>query len=309
MADEITSNIAMTDPTITSALGLPENQYGVDIMPLIAPEVEVYTKNVKARVFGKSAGRKVAKVTRPRGGDSERVQYAYEDPKSFTIEEKSLKDVLDRRDIEEARNAPDGGFDLRLKTALNVSGQLRTTIEYDAATMFLDSASYPTEAKDAVGTTFSGASTRALIRAEQDRIIKTWGIRPGLLILTPEAWAEVEDNSTIIDRIKYTDGGPLTEEIVARYLGVDKLVVPRTVWYDDDGAGTYVWAGKKGILLPTTPNPGMNGPCFAKRFYRKINGAREEVRTAFDMPGNEHFYNFREEETAIVFADAAHIWY
>lgn len=309
MADEITSQIAVTDPAITSALGLPENQYGVNILPLIAPEVQVYTKNVKARVFGKAAGRKQTKVTRPRGGDSERISYDYEDPKSFTIEEKSLKSVLDRRDIDEARNAPDGGFDLRLQTALTVAGQLRTTIEYNAATMFLDDASYPADAKDAVGTTFSGASTLAIIRAEQDRIIKTWAIRPGLLVLTPEAWAEVQDNATINAKLQYTTGQTLTEEMVAQYLGVDRVVVPRTVWFDDAGAGTYVWAGKKGLLLPTSPNPGMNGPCFAKTFYRLVNGAREEVRTAFDMPGNEHFYNIREEETAIVFADAAHIWY
>jgi hypothetical protein len=309
MADSVTSSIAMTDPTLTSALGLPENQYGANIIPLIAPEVQVYNRTFKARVFGKERFRKQVKVTRPRGGDAERVHSGFQDPKSFSIEEKTLKDVLDRRDIEEARNAPDGGFDLRLQAATDVRGQLLTTIEYEVATMLLDSNTYPTEAKDAVSTTFSGSGTLAAIRAEQERIIKTWAVRPNLLVLTQEAWAEVQDNSTINDRVKYTSGDTLTEAAVARYLQVDQIIVPRSVWFDDDGAGTYIWAGKKGLLLTAPQNPGMNGPSFAKTFYRNVNGAREEVRTAFDMAGNEHFYVAREQETAVVFADAAHIWY
>lgn len=308
MADEITTQIAMTDPTLTSALGLPENQFGTNILPLIAPDVQVNSRAFKARQFGKDRFKKHVKVSRPRGGDAERISTTYKNAKSFSVDEKTLKDVLDRRDIEEAANAPDGGFNLRLMQALTVRDNLNTTIEAAAATMFLDENNYGSN-KTAVGTTFSGSATLSTIRTAQNAIIKTWAVRPATLVLTPEAWAEVQDNSTITDRIKYTSGETLTEEAVARYLQVDKVIVPYTVWFDEADAGAFVWAGKKGLLLYANPNAGLNGPTFAKTFYRNVNGLREEVRSGFDMPGNEHIYVAREEETAIVFADAAWIWY
>lgn len=308
MADEITSNIAMTDPTLTSALGLPENKFGTDIIPMIAPDVQVYNRTFKTRVFGKDMFRKITRVSRARGGDSERVTTEYRDPKSFSVEEKSLKDVLDRRDMDEAQNAPDGGFDLRLRTALMIQNNLHTTIEGEAATMFLNPDNFGANNKAAIGTTFSGTSTQATVEAAQNLIIKTWAVRPGTLILTPEAWTEVQANTTINDRIKYTDGDTLTEARLARYLQVDQVVVPRTVWFDGDD-GAFVWAGKKALLLYQNPNAGMNGPSFAKTFYRLVEGEREYVKSAFDMPGNEHFYVVREEEVYIVFADAAYLWF
>lgn len=308
MSDTLTTKIAMTDPTLTSALG-ELNQYGSSIIPIIAPEVQVYNRYFKARVFGKDKLKKVVKVSRPRGGAPERIIQGTQDPKNFSVEEKTLRDVLDRRDRDEAVNAPDGGFDLRLQYSANVEGQLLTTIEAGIAAMFLNENNYATAAKTAVGTTFSGTGTLAAIRTQRNRIIKTWAINPNVLILTSDAWDEVQDNTTLKDQIKYTNGDTLTEEMVARLLGLDKVIVPRTVWFDDAGAGSYIWAGKKGLLVAAPQNPGMNGPAFAKTFYRQIDGQRQVVKTHVDQYDNEEFIVAREEDTAIVFNDAAHIWY
>jgi hypothetical protein len=308
MSDTQTTKIAATDPALTSALG-ELNQYGSSIIPLIAPEVQVYNRYFKARVFGKDKLKKVVKVSRPRGGTPERIIQTLQDPKNFSVEEKTLRDVLDRRDRDEAVNAPDGGFDLRLQYAANVEGQLNTTIEYGIASMFLNETNYASAAKTAVGTTFSGTGTLATIRTQRNRIIKTWAINPNVLILTSDAWDEVQDNATINARLQYTNGDTITEEMVARYLQLDRVIVPRTVWFDDAGAGSYIWSGKKALLLAAPQNPGMNGPAFAKTFHRNIDGQRQVVRTHVDQYENEEFIVAREEETAIVFNDAAHIWY
>jgi hypothetical protein len=310
MADEITSSIAMTDPTLTSALGLPEYQYGVNIVAEIAPDVEVYNQNFKARVFGGARFKKAVRVSRPRGGDSERVTRSSMDPKNFSIDEKSLKDVMDRRDVDEARNAPDGGYDLRLQVALDTKGQLLTTIETGAADMFLTHGNYPGNNKsNDAATVFPGATIQTKVREAQYAIIKKQKVRAGHLIITPELWADVQGSSTIKDSLKYTTGQVLTEEMLAAFLQVDKVTVPLTVWDTEAGDGSFVWSGKKALLFHNRPNPGMNGPCFAKTFFRKVNGLREEVRTAFDMPGNEHFYVVREEDTVLVFPESGFLWY
>lgn len=312
MADLTTSQIAMVDPTLTSALGLPENQFGPDIMPLLAPEVQVYNRTFKTRVFGKDQFRKVAKVSRPRGGDAERVTTEYVDPKAFSTDEKSLRDVVDARDIREAANAPDGGFDLRLRTALMIQQNLHTTIEANAAAMFLDDANYGASNKSAIGTTFSGTGTVAAVRDAQHQIIRTWAVRPATLILTPEAWAEVQSNTTLNNKVQYTNGETFTEEMIARQLQVDRVIVPYRVWFETaaaDAVGTFIWGGKKALLVYTNPLAGMNGPSFAKTFYQLADGQREVAKTAYDMPGNEHIYVTRDEETYIVFADAAFLWY
>ena len=310
MADETTSSIAMTDPTLTSSLGAPEYQYGTDIVPMIAPDVEVYTQNFKARVFGSDRFKKAVRVSRPRGGDSERIVRGTKDPKNFSIDEKSLKDVMDRRDVDEARNAPDGGYDLRLQVALDTKGQLTTTIETGVADMFLTHANYPANNKSNDGVAvFGGATLKSKVRDAQYMIIKKQKVLAAHLIITPELWVDVEENSGIKDQLKYTNSDTLTEEMVAKYLKVASVTVPLTVWDTESGDGSFVWSGKKALLFHSRPSPGMNGPCFAKTFYRKINGLREEVRTAFDMPGNEHFYVVREEDTAIVFPESGFLWY
>lgn len=312
MADLITSQIAMVDPLLTSNLGLPENQLGPDIMSLISPEVQVYNRMFKTRVFGKDMYRRVAKVSRPRGGDAERVTTEYVDPKAFSTDEKTLRDVVDARDIREAANAPDGGFDLRLRTALMIQQNLHTTIEANAAAMFLDDANYGAGNKSAIGTTFSGTGTVAAVRDAQSQIIRTWAVRPSLLIMTPEAWAEAQSNTTLNNRVMYTNGETFTEDMVAKQLQVDKIIVPYRVWFESaaaDAVGSFIWAGKKALLLYANPQAGMNGPSFAKTFYQLVEGQREYAKTAFDMPGNEHIYVARDEETYIVFPDAAFLWY
>lgn len=310
MADAITSAIAAVDPALTSGLGAPEYEYGVNIVSEIAPDVEVYNRYFKARVFGSDRFKKAVRVSRPRGGDSERVVRSTKDPKAFEVEEKSLKDIMDRRDVDEARNAPDGGYDLRMQVALDVDGQLGKHIEVGVADMFLDNSKYPTghKSNDAVAV-FGGATVLAQVREKQFTIIKKQKVRPAHLILTPELWADVQSNSTIRDQIKYTNGDTLTEQMVAQYLQVDKITVPMTVWDNDAGEGSFVWSGKKALLFYSTPKPGLNGPCFAKTFWRLVNGVRKEVRTAFDMPGNEHIYVVKEEETAIVFPESGYLWY
>lgn len=308
MADQYSNDLLAFDAPITSALG-ELNQYGTSIIPLIAPEVQVYTRTFQARVFGNDKLKKVVKVSRPRGGAPERTTWGTQTPKSFTVEEKTLRDVLDRRDREDAANAVDGGFDARLMTAANIEGQLLTTIEAGIADMFLDSANYATAAKTAIGTTFSGTGTLTTIETQMNRLIKTCAVRPNTLILTPEAWSEVLVNATINAKLQYTNGATLTEEMVAKYLQLDQVIVPRTVWMDDAGAGSYIWSGKKALLIAAPQNPGMNGRCFAKTFYRMVNGQRQSVQSGVDRYGNEEFVIAREEETAIVFNDAAHIWY
>lgn len=313
MADELTSQIAMVDPTLTSLLGLPENQVGVNVVPMIAPDVQVTNRHFTARVFGKDKYKRRVKVSRPRGGDSERASFSFRDPKAFTLDEKSLKDVLDQRDITDAENAPDGGFDLRKQMAFTVQGNLHTTIEGAAADLFLDPDSYPAGSKTAIGTTFSAAGMLTAVAAKQDAIVKKWAVRPGSLLLTPEAWREAQVNPDVKEQLKHTNAKTLTTEMLAAYLQIDEVIVSYSVWFgdDDDADGQFQWAGKKALLFYKNPKPTLDGPCFAKTFWRPVSGTsqREVVKTAFDMPGNEHFYVVREEETAIVFPDSGHLWF
>lgn len=309
MADETTTNIAVFDTQITSALGMPENQIGPNIIPLIAPEVQVYNRYFSARVFGKDRFKKVVQVARPRGGSAEKIVRTTKEPKTFEVAEKTLRDVLDRRDIVEAANAPDGGFDLRAMVALDIAGQLHTTIEAGVADMFLASANYASGAKAAISTTFTGTTTLSLLLAQRDALIKRHAILADTLIVTPELWADIIANTNITNKFQYTTSASLTEEMLAAYLQIRRVIVPRSVWYDTDETGAWVWSGKKALLIAAPQNPGMNGPAFAKTFFRMVNGVREEARTGFDLDGNEHFIIAREEETAIVFNDAAFLWY
>ena len=54
------------------------------------------------------------------------------------------------------------------------------------------------------------------------------GYRPNVLVMGPDVYVALLNNATIIDRIKYSQSGFLTEDIVRQALGVDRLVVTWT---------------------------------------------------------------------------------
>jgi hypothetical protein len=76
-----------------------------------------------------------------------------------------------------------------------------------------------------------------------------------VLELSAAAFAVLEEHPKILDKIKYTQTGIVTEELLAKVFKVDKVVIGVAIGFDDAGVASDFW-GKDAILayVPTAPS-------------------------------------------------------
>lgn len=99
--------------------------------------------------------------------------------------------------------------------------------------------------------------------------LRTGGFKPNTLILGPEVYQTLLDNPSIISRIQYTQSGFLTEDLLARAFGVDRVLVAWGVQNTAAEGATESTAflyGKSALLVYTPPNPGIRTPAAGYTF-------------------------------------------
>jgi Phage major capsid protein E len=121
----------------------------------------------------------------------------------------------------------------------------------------------------------AGSVPIEVFRAAKLRFKRRTGLMPNIAVFSANAYNALLDHPEIIERIKYTQAGFLTEELIARAIGIDQVLVASAVQatnYDEeivaDTAPTTQWitgassaADANGILLVyAAPRPSRNIP-------------------------------------------------
>jgi hypothetical protein len=87
---------------------------------------------------------------------------------------------------------------------------------------------------------------------------QTTGYRPNRLVLSPQVYNSLANHATLLDRIKYTQRGMVTADMMAALFGVDEVLVPWGVvnTAPEGASGSYSFIfGKHALLLYSAPNP------------------------------------------------------
>ena len=102
------------------------------------------------------------------------------------------------------------------------------------------------------------------LRGEMTNVMRNTGRRPNKLTLGDEVWTALADHPDILDRIKYTERGIVTEDLLASLLGLDEVLVSRVTnntAVEGSSAGTYAFvAGKNALLSHSPANAGLRTP-------------------------------------------------
>jgi hypothetical protein len=95
------------------------------------------------------------------------------------------------------------------------------------------------------------------------------GIKPNVLVLTPDVYNVLVNHAEIIERIKYSQLGVTTEQLMAEIFGIDKLLVAWAVTNSAEEqapatvpqVGNYNFAMSNGaLLLYAAPGPSLMRP-------------------------------------------------
>lgn len=89
------------------------------------------------------------------------------------------------------------------------------------------------------------------------------GFQPNTLVLNRTGWFALKNHPDIVDRVKYTSDQPISEAIVARYFGLDQILVTgaaqNTAQEGLTGSYGYI-AGKHALLCYSAPAPSTQRP-------------------------------------------------
>lgn len=93
-------------------------------------------------------------------------------------------------------------------------------------------------------------------------LLKT-GTLPNTLIVNYLGWTALKNHPDVVDRVKHTSSAPVTEDLVARLLGLDRVLVskaPRNTAQEGLSGSYSSILGNHALLVYVSPNPGMFEP-------------------------------------------------
>lgn len=106
----------------------------------------------------------------------------------------------------------------------------------------------------------SGSDPIEVIDDEALLMESTTGYRPNTLIMGPSVLKTLRNHSAILDRIKYTERGIVTIDLIAALFDVDRILVTRAVQNtaEKGQTGSFSFINDKNMLLAyVAPNPGL----------------------------------------------------
>lgn len=119
------------------------------------------------------------------------------------------------------------------------------------------------------------------------------GFKPNTLVLSPYVFNALKNHEDILDRIKYTQKGIVTEDLLATLFGVDKVYVAwsvvNTAAKGADAAVDFIM-GKHALLCYSNPRPALRKPSAGYIFaWNGLEGSgaygNRIVRLPMDMLG------------------------
>jgi hypothetical protein len=178
-----------------------------------------------------------------------------------------------------------------------------------AAAMVKDSTWSAVSGEDVEGGWAAG-SGNTFISDIEDRIItieQASGFRPNILMLSSNTLKELKQEDTVLDRIKYTQKGIVTSDMLASLFDLEEVLVGGAIYSDaeevqagSDFNAVSIWektATKGMAFLCYRPRmPGLKIPSagyIARTPYE--NGQYQETRTYYEAAEDQDVYECREK--------------
>lgn len=179
--------------------------------------------------FGKEAFR-LYSTRRAPGSNTKRVDLGYAG-KPFAIVPSAIEVKVPRELMRDAAQVP--SIDLASNAVDGGMGILELEHEYVSAQLARAAGNYDAGHKVAlIGTakwTGSASDPSTDISTAQEAIRKSIGVRGNTVVLSASAFAALETNAKIIERLKYTGRDSVTPELLAKLWNVKEVVVGEAV--------------------------------------------------------------------------------
>ena len=192
------------------------------------------------------------------------------------------KDIAD-----EQRENQDQPLALDREAAMWTARQIMMKMEQDWQTEFFTTGVWDTDLTG--GTNFTKWSDGASdpvndIQTQQDSVQGVTGYLPNVGVSGVDTARELRNNSDIIDRIKYTQRGVVTNDLVAAMLNLDKFLIANAITDTSVEGGTpspgYIVSSDDFLLVYSTSSPSLMAPSGGYTFvWTGMAGSSQGMQT------------------------------
>ena len=241
----------VVDPVLSNVSKAYSNE--MYVADMLFPSFPTGKETGKYYVYDKAKFRRNT-TKRAAGAKANEVEYGLSTA-SFTTEDHALKEKTPWEIIRQA----DSALNPEMDATENITEQLQIDKEIALATSMASTAIMT------ANTTLSGTSQWSDytnsdplgdVKTGRQTVQKAIGRKPNTLVLSQEVFDTLIEHPDIVEKIKYSQLGVATEELLARLFGVSKVIVAAAIYETATEGATssmgYIW-GKHAWLMYIAP--------------------------------------------------------
>lgn len=121
---------------------------------------------------------------------------------------------------------------------------------------------------------------------EMVTMLEATGIEPNTLVLGYKVFNDLKNHPDFIDRVKYSSKDAVTEQIMANLIGVERILVAKSIVASGKGATktTAFNFGRNALLCYAAPSPGLLTPSAGYTFSWNYAGIGNVAVNKFYIP-------------------------
>jgi hypothetical protein len=208
----------------------------------------------------------------------------------FTVDTSSIyfcdnfavhKDIAD-----EVRENTDSPYDPDLEATMLVTDRLLLRREIAFATDFIKTSVWGTDSNKTAApwSDYGLGDPIGDVETAKDGIHGVTAREANTIVIGRQVWSKLKHHPDFIERIKYTQRGVLTTDIVSAILEIDRLLVGKAIknTYDEgqtDATAAYSYVvGDSALVLHVAPRPALLTPSAGYTFHWANFGALSFIR-------------------------------
>jgi hypothetical protein len=244
---------------------------------LLFPAVRVAKQSDKYFVYNRDLWGRVTDDFRAPGARANELPPMTLSRETYFAEEHALVDVVPEEEVQNA--------DAPLQPATDATQRLTNTILLNRENSIVALATTAANYASGFSATLSGtqqwndytnSDPVGDLKAGRNKIHDSIFRDPNLVIMGYQVATKLEDHPDFIERIKYSQVGITTDELIARVIGVPRIARAGagkvTSAYGATETFGYLW-GKDVVMAFVPPRPGVKTPSFGYEFVWTYPGA------------------------------------
>jgi hypothetical protein len=191
---------------------------------------------------------------------------------SYLCEEYALKDIVPDR----VRENADNPLDVDIDTTTNLTELIMLGREKRVADIAFAAGSYGSQTSALAGANqwddYAGSDPIGDVRTAKNTVHSASGKFPNTMVVGQEVHTKLLDHPDVLERIKYSQRGVVTADLLAQLFEVDNYIVGKALYDSSQEGGTeslgYVW-GKNVALIYAERSPGVRRVSFGYQFQSR----------------------------------------